>query len=135
MSELSAADQWIYDTLTGNLTGIGDRIFDTVISQDAAYPLVLFQQMPSEDIMGVGPVRFMSRIEYSIRVVTEGTSFSVIETPAEEMDVLLHGQSGSNSFGTVLACVRVHPLKYVDIVNTKRILYLGGLYRLDTQKS
>jgi hypothetical protein len=140
--ETSAAETWLYATLTGDatLTGlVGARVYNTRRPADGAMPCVVFQLQASGDVMVVGAVRVWSRLTYVVRGIAEPVPPSyegTLKSIAGRIDALLHGKSGSNGAGTVWSCVRVRPFQMAETppqLGGREFRHLGGVYEIQAR--
>lgn len=139
MSELNAADKWIYTALSGDaqLTAIvGPRIYAEQAPQGAALPYVVFNFQGGADLMSVGPYRVWTNALMLVRGIAETASYAgSLATIADRIDAILHAQSGSNVDGVVYAAVRERPFRMPEMGNGRQFRHAGGIYRLWVQKS
>lgn len=136
MAETLVAESWLYSVLTGDAglnTVVGGRVYSYVAPQGAAMPFVIYQQQGAHDVAGVGPVRIMASMLYTVKVVGEGASFAAIEAAANRIDAVLQAASGSNVRGVVVSCVRESPFSLVESTPQGQFRHLGGIYRVYAQ--
>ncbi len=133
-SEIGAVEAWLYDTLNDDATlgALVTGVYAYQAPDTATFPYVLFNQQSGVDVQGVGPTRIMSNMLYTVRAVTDGTMGSLV-TISDRIDTLLQAQSGSNSDGTVLACVREEVFTMNEIIDSRPYRNLGGIYRIFVQ--
>lgn len=132
MADTALVERWLYITLAADAalgSVVSTRIYANVAPQSSALPCVVFQQQAGRDIMGSGPIRYMSTMLYTVRVIGETGSFSTIEAPADRIDAVLHAASGTATGGTVVACVREQPFSLVESTDGRTFRHLGGIYR------
>jgi hypothetical protein len=138
MSELTAADRWIYGVLSADaqLTAkVGNRIYSESAPQTAPLPYVVFSQQASYDLMGVGPLRIWANAIFLIRGIAETTSYGGdLGIIVNRIDAVLHAQSGSNVDGVVVAAVRERPFRLAEMSNGRNFRHEGGQYRMWVQK-
>jgi hypothetical protein len=132
MTELSAADKWLYTVLSGDAQLVGlinGRVFDTLAPESAAFPYVVFQYQGGHDVRGNGPTRVMTNSLYLVKAVGRGGSYASLWPIANRLDELLHAQHGANADGQAWA-VREQPFKLLEVDNGVQYRHLGGLYRI-----
>ena len=132
MGELGAIDTWLYATLSADATLVGlvaGRVYDSVAPQGAVLPCIVFQHQGAHDVRGNGPGRIMASTVYLVKAIGQGSSFTALEAIANRVDVLLQGQSGSNTKGQCWA-VREQPFKLAETDEGIQYRHLGGLYRI-----
>lgn len=136
MIESARIEQWLYSTLTGDATlaaAIGTRCYGYLAPQAAAYPLLLFNMMDGDDVMGVGTERVMFQGLYQVKVIGQTSAFGAIKAIADRIDVVLQGATGSVADGEILACTRERPVTYVEVSGETQYRHLGGIYRIIAQ--
>lgn len=139
MHESLVLMSWIRATLTSDptLAGlVGQRVYEGVAPQGAAYPYVVFAILPNleSDIRGLSASRLGTNHEFICRAVGKDTSFVALQPIAERIDALLHGGSGATApSGRVVACTRTGPAQMVETDDGITYRYLGGRYRGLTQ--
>lgn len=136
MAETLVAEQWLQTVLSGDATlntAVGGRIYGYVAPQDAAFPVVVYQQQAARDVQGVGPARIMATMLYIVKVTGQTGSFASIEAAANRIDAVLQAASGTNVRGRVVACVREAPFSLVENTPNGQYRHLGGMYRLWAQ--
>lgn len=137
MIESVRIEQWLTATLMGDATlaaAVGTRCYGYLAPQKATYPLLLFNLMDGDDVMGVGTARVMFTGLYQIKAVGQGPSFTAIKAIADRIDAVLHGATGSVVDGAILACTRERPIAYVEVSGETQYRHLGGLYRIIAQE-
>lgn len=134
MSEIVAAEKWLYDTLAADstLVGLVSGIYSGMAPEGVAFPLALFaQHRPLPDLTAVGATRIWASIHYVVRGVAETASYGGdLETIADRIDAVLHAGSGSTAQGTVYECVRVMPFALPEQANGRQFRHLGGIYQV-----
>lgn len=140
-NELAAVDLWLYETLSGDatLTALGVAgVHDTRIPQDASGYRIVFEAVPTDDVMGVGTSRIMTRAEYKVLASAPAAaevSFATVNDMAAQIDTLLHGAAiTTNDEGTVLTCRRLIPRKGVELTKGGEYqAFAGGIYEIQSQ--
>lgn len=133
MSEVIAAEKWLYTALSANttLTGIVDtRIYADVAPATAAFPLVLYAQLSAVDLRPMGPERIFTNMLYLVRGVGETASKTAVEGIADAIEAALHAASGTTVEGVVYACVRERPFVFAETIKDRTFRHLGGVYRI-----
>lgn len=135
MHESLVLMSWVRTTLAADatLTGIvGQRIYEGVAPQGAAYPYVLIAVLPGleSDVRGLSASILGVNIEFLCRAVGQSTSYEPLRVAADRIQALLHGGSGAVSpSGQVVACTRLAPASMVEVADGVTYRYLGGRYR------
>jgi hypothetical protein len=134
---LIAAETWLYSKLSTDVTLaglVGSRIYTEIAPEAAIYPLVLIKFSDARDSRGVGAVRIKTDITYFVVVIGAGNSAVALATTEARLNTLLdRSPGGSNSYGTVMSCVRAGPYTQVDLIDGKPYRQLGGEYLLQVQ--
>jgi len=137
MSELNAADRWIYGALaadTALVAVVGARIYVDLAPQTTpptATPYVVFQYQGGADLMVIGGARVWTNAVYLIRGIDETLTYDGdSKTIADRIDAALHRGSGTNASGVVYAAVRESPFRLTETADGKQFRHLGGLYRI-----
>jgi hypothetical protein len=133
-------EQWLYATLSGDgaiTAAIGNRIYADVAPLDAAYPFIVYNMKSASDVAGVGALRILTQADYTVKVITQGSSYAPIKDLALRIDTLLHRQSGTTTDGAVISATRQEPVRYTETDNQSGVQYkhLGGIYRLQAQSN
>lgn len=132
----SVADEWLYETLSGDVTlmALVEGVYDAVIPQEADLPAIQFQLQSATDTIGVGTARVLSSDVYLVRVVGRTGSYAALQTAADRMDTLLHGVCGvSVDNGTMLCCYREGQFKLAEVSDGLQYRHLGGFYRIQSE--
>ena len=115
LSANAIAEQWIYQTLSGDGTLsalVGGRIYSTVAPQTAdpnpadAYPMVVFASLTSADVQEFGPLRTMAQALYDISAYDAVPSIVGLDAIMARVDALLQGKQAVTAGGYVLGCRR-----------------------------
>ena len=139
----SVAESWIYSTLQPDATiqsglGAADQLYNSDVPDDqSAWPIILYTLYVSDDLMGVGPARIKSTLQYVIRAVGRDVPFTALDALASRVDFLLHGASGTaSSGGTVLSCIRLRTFSLTETTSDPSVRYrhLGGIYQIEVQE-
>lgn len=136
MIEILRIDQWLYATLSGDVTlmALVSGVHNALASQGAALPYVVFNFQGGGDVRGVGPTRIMTSALYQVKAVGSGASYAGLKTAVDRIDVLLQGASGSVTDGWIYSCVREQPIAYVETTTGgAQFRHLGGFYRIVAQ--
>ena len=139
MIEVARALEWIYTTLSTDTTVanlIDDRIYDGVVPQGSAYPLIIFNHQGGADARGVGVYRAFDNSLYQVKAVAQSESYSEATEIADAIDEALQGASGTADGGYIGPAVREQTLMLTE-VGKGGIQYrsVGGLYRLAAQEA
>ena len=139
MNELQAIAQWLYSTLSGDAgiaAAVGNRVYERVAPQGAAYPFVLFSTRYAEDRNGIGPgARLFTRPLYRIVAHAEGGGFGAVDSIAAVIDAVMEGAEGSVALaGTsyhIGVVRRERAYRDVELLPGGRLVFVaGGEYRL-----
>lgn len=127
--ELVAGDRWIFSVLEPDetLRSMVSGVFSFPAPGTTTFPYVIFQDVSSQDLRGVGPIRIGLSGEWLVRAVGESNTYGgTLETIADRVDTLLQAASGSQ----VWSCVRLRPFRLIETSSGRQIRHLGGFYRL-----
>lgn len=133
MSELVAADTFIYARLTAAPALLVSRVYAAEAPQGAPLPYVIYSLMGgSDDLTEVGAHRVWSNVLYLVKVVGQGTSYSALDATVNEIDTRLHRSSGPvSTTAYVDACVREQPFRLAETTSSGvSYRHQGALYRL-----
>lgn len=139
MIELTLSDAWLLTKLKAIPQLAGVEVYADFIPLDAALPAVVFQPTIFNDVATFADKRILVEADYVVRVTDAATSYSNIVVVANAIDEALQGSSGLVNTpagnGRVVSCVRVEPIRFVEIDDTskKRYVHLGGVFRLQVQ--
>jgi len=136
MSELEAASQWLYGTLTSNqgvAALVGNRVYRAVAPQGAQLPCVVFHHAGGTVRNSVGAsARVWSRPQFVVRGVDAGEAFP--DAVARAVDAALIGASGTVAVGgrtyAVFVAGLVEHVELEAVVNGVRYNQVGGRYQL-----
>lgn len=135
-AESIAAEEWLYQTLSGDATlaGLVSGVYAYQIPQDASLPAVLYSYNRGQDVQGVGTARVMASLVYQVKAVVQGESLAPALPIARRIDALLQGAVNITvADGQVLACVRESIVSYAETDEGLAFRHLGGLYRIYAQ--
>lgn len=107
-----------------------------LIPTDVSLPAVRFSIQDTQDVRGVGDARerIMSRIDWLIVVIREGSLVAPLIPLANELDGALHNQNGATSEIVVLSCVRLQPFSLLEPEDSGvTYRHAGGIYRTMVQ--
>lgn len=115
------------------------RIYDTIIpqppttGQTVLFPCVVYQQQSNSDTFGVGARRIMVRPTWTVKVVTEGTTFDSAATIFAAVDAAIQNTSGTVTDGSVYSCYREsESIRYAEPkVGGGYYIHVGAMYRLE----
>ena len=139
MIELTLSDAWLLAKLTAIPQLAGVEVYADFIPLDAKLPAVVFQPTIFNDVATFADKRILVEADYVVRVTDVATSYSNIVVMANAIDDTLQGSSGLVNTpagnGRVVSCVRVEPIRFVEIDDTskKRYVHLGGVFRIQVQ--
>lgn len=138
--ETQIAEEWLYSVLKndGTLNGVsllnGQRIYNEVAPQNAAFPYVVFGLRSATDL-DKNNGRLLTDTLYSVKVVGQSSSFAQLSAIFSRIDELLHLAQGTVTSGRVIASSREEVFKYVEN-GDGGVLYhhLGGYFRILARK-
>lgn len=131
-----AASSFIYSTLAGDATLnglVGTKIYEAIAPPDAALPYVIFAEYSTREVLGMGANRLWADDMWIVRGVARQESYvtNPLKGIADRINALLHKSSGTDSYGTVWACVREERVRYPEIDEAgQQVRHLGGIYRI-----
>jgi hypothetical protein len=141
-ADLTRANQWIWETLTGDniitvVLGVGQRIyFDMAPQATATYrgPFIMVTYLGGADKVQTSRTRLTNAL-YLIRAVRVGSAYSQIEAIADRIeDVLTVPDTGTIVRDTrISSCIREQPHQRTDAEGGIPTVYLGGFYRIKFQ--
>jgi hypothetical protein len=139
-TELGIIDQWLYETLTGDVTvaaAVGSRVYADVAPAGATYPCVVFSSMAPLDINGAGATRIATKDLYLVRVIGKGGGFAAIDGAANAVDSLLKKAYEELTGGVILSCLRDKPFQRSEVDSESGATFYsrGGLYRIMVRQS
>lgn len=135
--------RWVYGTLTsdptlqgllGGAQGIQQRVKEGVY--DGAEPTwVVYTILEPQDVKGVGLIHVMSRVQFQIKVVGKGASYTPLVPIYQRVHELLEGRTNQEPAqgGIVLTAERVSGVQFPERANGIEYRHLGGLYETLTQ--
>lgn len=134
MIETVAVDQWLYETLTADVTLsvlCPGGVWADLAPPDSTLPAVVFSDLGGVDTVGVDGVRILTSGMWLVRVIAEATSWQgTLRQAADRIDAVLHNVSGHAGGVTVGKCSRESPYKLVDTAHGRQYRHLGGTYRI-----
>ena len=134
-SDYLVAEQWLFGILSGDATLMGmiTGVYSEIAPAEAVEPFVVIAQQGGADVQEVaGRPLFVEEL-YQVKVVGRGNSYEAIRPAYERVHALINRQAGPVSNGQVVACVRMTPVKYVDVDAGIIYRHLGGIYRLQSR--
>lgn len=139
MNETRAAQAWINARLgaAAAVTAlVSTRIYDSLAPQGAALPYIIASYQSGQVTTTVGgQSRIVAQPVFLIKGVAEGGSFVTADQIAAALDDALLGAAGTTVTLDGVAyrvdsAVQVVPIRYVELLDGRRINHSGGLYRL-----
>lgn len=135
--------RWLYTRLTtdqalqdllGGPQGIQARVKEGTYAGDAD-TWVVFTLLEPQDVKGVGLTHVMSRVQFQIKVVGKGASYTPLVPIYQRVHELLEGQTNQEPAqgGIVLTAERVSGVQFPERANGIEYRHLGGLYETLTQ--
>lgn len=138
-TEAQVAETWLYATLTAGtaLTALladgTAGIHSEIIPQGAALPALVFFSNFATDVNAVGPVRIQTQLEYVVKAVDKAEGYGTVNAIDAQADALLQAAIGAPAGGFVWGCMRVQPLRFMELDNGAQYRHAGGIYRLYAQ--
>ena len=133
------AESWLFATLRANagltaLLAAGTAgIYSEIIPQAASLPAVVFFVNYASDLNTAGPARIQTTLEYVVKAVTKAEGYGVANAIDAQLDARLQAGSGAPSGGFVWGCMRIQPLRFMELDNGVQYRHAGGIYRLYAQ--
>lgn len=127
-SEVSAVDQWIYNTLVNDpviQALVGDRVYDTTVPEEGNFPCVIFAYIDGDDIRGTGGKRLAVWFRYRIEGMAESRTYDPVRPISNQIDTLLNLDQLA-TVDTVAGIARTSEVKR-DEPEDGRVA-LGGIY-------
>lgn len=135
--EALTANAWLHAVLSGDaaLQGlVGGRIYEQPAPEEAAYPMIVFQNQVLEDRNSLHGFRMYSIGVWLVRAVGECTSYDPLRAIANRIDAVLHKGAGEvPGMGRVLSCTREGPYALPEQDGDRQYRHLGGLYRIEVE--
>lgn len=137
MNSLSAA---IYTTLqagtalTALLSGGSAAIYEDHAKGTAALPYVVFNHQSGMWDMTMGSSRFVDVI-YQVKAVSGSAWPKEADSIDQQIDLLLHNASLTVTGYTSIACLRESDVRYSETEGDQIFHHVGGLYRIELQKT
>jgi hypothetical protein len=99
-------------------------------------PYIIVAYMSGVDSLTMNAFRPLSKLLFQIKAVGPASNTQAIVNAAQEIETLFGGPtSGSVTGGFIDACYRDGPLAMDEIVTGELHTNIGGLYRLEVQRS
>lgn len=132
MNEEQAADRFIYEALSGLVSG---RVYPSLAPQGAARPFIVWSHQGGSAMHAAGSDwRFLTLPLFLAKAVADGNSYAAADAIAADIDAALTGLSDSVTIDgtvyTVQGCRREVAVRYTEEVAGKPIRHVGGIYRL-----
>lgn len=135
--------RWVYGTLTtdptlqgllGGPQGILQRVKEGQYDGQAD-TWVVFTLLEPQDVKGVGLIHVMARVQFQIKVVGKGASYTPLVPIYQRAHELLEGRTNQEPAlgGLILTAERVSGVQYPERANGIEYRHLGGLYETLTQ--
>lgn len=137
-NELAGADRFLYQTLAADPTLsalIGTRIYAGLAPQGATFPYLVFSHQGGLDRLTTGgQSRVFTRPVYTVKVVSQKTSYAEADTIASQVDAVLLAGSGpvvvDGVTYQVMSCHRTEPFRYLEPAAGSQYRHVGGYYTL-----
>lgn len=146
MTELNAAEKWLFDTLRAYsaLTALivseaspstyGKCVYVDVIPEvaiaDSNLPCVLAQHADGKDTMTQMQGRNQTDFTFIVKAVTVGNSKQSAHNIAVQIDAAIHNQYNSSYNSYQINCQRTKTFSVPYVEDGKRFNQVGGYYRV-----
>lgn len=133
MNESREVAKWLVTTLQGDAALaalVGTRVYRDVAPESAALPFVIFWNTGGHDVLGVGGIRILSELTFTVEGVCDGASATNLEAIVTRLYALLDRASGVTTAARILSCIREATTDSTDIDGGRLFPRLGGDYRL-----
>lgn len=135
--------RWVWSTLTsdptlqghlGGAQGATQRVVEGTYG-GSADTWVTYTLLEPQDVKGVGLVHVMARVQFQIKVVGKGASYTPLVPIYQRVHELLEGRTNQEPAqgGVILTAERVSGVQYPERANGIEYRHLGGLYETLTQ--
>lgn len=135
--------RWVFATLTtdptlqaalGGVEGIKARVVPGTYP-GAADTWITYTILEPRDVKGVGMVHIFSTVQFQVKVVGKGASFTPLVPIYQRVHELLEGRTNQEpeQGGIVLTAQRVSGVQFPERANGIEYRHLGGLYETLTQ--
>lgn len=111
---------------------IDDRIFDSPgAAEGEPFPYVMVSVHSATPKGGNAKgQRACSMVMLLIKVITEGTDFTLAESVFSLMDAVIQDASGTAGNGKVSQCELVKEVRYPEVKVGEQYCHMGGLYKM-----
>lgn len=137
MTANEVVETWLASTLGGDATLaslLPGGVHAHPIPQGVTFPAASFQGPPgADDLMGVGTVRILTRLDYLVKAITDGESYP--DAAAARIDQLIHGAAAAVGPGRVMSCVRAGPFSLPTSENGMQFRQRGAFYHIQVQEN
>lgn len=138
MSAVALTKRWMYARGSGDaqlVAAAPGGIHDEEAPNGTTGIYVIFKLMSSNDLNAVGDIRAKSDIVMQMTAILKQRSTAALETAANRIDALFHGQKHISVLGgTIISCRREQEVNLGIRQAGTFYTYLGGLYRLEVQE-
>ena len=135
--------RWLYGTLTADLTlqgllggaqGAQERVREGIY-QGTADTWVVYTILEPQDVKAVGLNHVMSRVQFQVKAVGKGASYTPLVPIYQRVHELLEGKTNQEPAqgGLILTAERVSGVQFPERANGIEYRHLGGLYETLTQ--
>jgi hypothetical protein len=137
VSDLVRVNQWLWQVLHGDgvLASLtGGRVYIDQAPQGVTGLMVVAAFLGGSDKL-VTSRRRLTRMLYLVRAISEGSSYDLVSRAADRIEAVLTVPD----LGTIIddvrisTCFREQPHQRRDAESGIPIVYLGGVYRIETQ--
>lgn len=139
MNEIALGLAWINATLMGDSTMVAltpGGFHRAMAPPDTATPFVMYAWQSGADTTTANAFRLLSELTFQIRAVGPVSDMASVMAVASQIDTLFGGPtSGITTGGIIDACYRQSPVMFDELVSGKQWSNIGGLYRLEIQRS
>jgi hypothetical protein len=136
--ESMLALQWFNTVLTGDSTLMSlvpGNIYRAMAPPNTVTPFIIIALQASTDVITMNGFRLITSLLYQVKAVGPSGVTATLAQAAARIDDLLGLTSGVVTGGAILSCIRDSPLQTDEIVNGELWTNIGGLYRIQIEKT
>lgn len=138
VNEEQAAEKFIYSKLSGSaalVALVSDRMYPSLAPEGTVRPFVTWNIQFAHSVHSAGSdVRILTLPLIMVQGVADGTSYAPVDAIVSAIDAALTDADLDVTFGGVTyhiqGCRREEPVRYLEVVEGRRVWHAGGVYRL-----